>query len=125
MALEHFFEDELEYTEMMVSFKIVSDELLRRTTYMVEVASDALEESDWPMFVGACSGIQDINEGILEITRSAGMLLGEIVKSLEGYDVEDLTQAAIAATYQNGYRTSREAQTVHEIALSKLRSDEL
>jgi lantibiotic modifying enzyme len=123
--MEHSFEDELEYTEMMVSFKVVSDELLRRTTYLIEVATDALEESNWPMFVGACAGMQDINEGILEITKSAGMLLDEIIKSLDGYDVEDLTQAAIAATYQNGYRTSQEAKTVHELALQKLRSDEL
>ena len=44
--MEHSFEDELEYTEMMVSFKVVSDELLRRTTYLIEVATDALEESN-------------------------------------------------------------------------------
>lgn len=110
------FDEELENTEILVSFKIVSEELLRRMVYMVEVAQVALEEENWGLMVGAMTVIEDTNEGFLEITAAASLLIPEISDQISCTTMDVWVAEAQQQALKNGYEMTVEAEMVRDMA---------
>jgi hypothetical protein len=114
------FEDEFENTEILVSFKIVVEELLRRITYMVEIAQNAVETEDWGLMAGALTALEEANCGIADVTAAATHFVSSIGGVISATTIETWVEKARQQAYRNGYEMSVEAQMVQRYANEQL-----
>lgn len=117
------FDYELENTEVLVSYKIVGEELLRRTIYMVEVAQTAIEEENWGLMAGAMASMENANEAFLEITAAASALIPQIEGEINATTMDVWIDAAQQEALKNGYRLTVEAEMVRDLANKQLEEE--
>jgi hypothetical protein len=114
------FENDFEDTEILVSFKIVVEELLRRIVYMVEIAQEAVENEQWGLMAGALTALEEANCGIADVTASATELIPNIRGVIAATTVDVWVREAQQQALRNGYEMSVEAQMVQRHANEQL-----